>query len=96
MKKPIPLWLKAVVHGFILIVAVLMSATQLPGVFQKLGLTEAAHYTTFAISVAGVIGAYVLKSPFVLGWLSMHDPEDVALVAKQAALQAAQTEDTKP
>jgi len=82
---PLPKWVKAALHVSILVVTGLAGATQLPSVATALGLGAVAKEITLAVAGAGWVCTYLLKSPLVLGWLSLHDPEDVADAADVAA-----------
>jgi hypothetical protein len=83
--KPLPKWVKAALHVTILLVTGLAGATQLPSVATAIGLGPLAKEIALAVAGAGWICTYFLKSPLVLGWLSLHDPEDVANAADVAA-----------
>ena len=81
MTQPLPKWLLITLHVLIIGVTVVAAATQIPAVFTGLGLPVEAHAATLAVTYAGLACTYFLKSPLVLGWLSVHDPEDVAIAA---------------
>ena len=83
--KPLPQWLKITLHTTILLVTGLAGLSQLPSVATSLGLSDVAKELTLAVAGAGWVCTYLLKSPIVLGWLSLHDPEDVAVAAENAA-----------
>ena len=84
-KPPLPQWLKITLHTTILLVTGLAGLSQLPSVATSLGLSDVARELTLAVAGAGWVCTYLLKSPIVLGWLSLHDPEDVAVAAENAA-----------
>ena len=77
----LPKWLVIVIHVLILTVTGLAAATQIPQIFTGLGLPGWAHVASSIVTGAGLACTYFLKSPLVLGWLSLHDPEDVAIAA---------------
>jgi hypothetical protein len=83
----LPKWLVAIIHYGILLVTFVAGLTQLPQVAQQLGLSLVTHYLTLAVAGAGWICTYFLKSPLVIGWLSLHDPADVANAANLARLK---------
>ena len=80
--KPLPQWLKITLHTTILLVTGLAGLSQLPSVATSLGLSDVARELTLAVAGAGWVCTYLLKSPIVLGWLSLHDPEDVAVLER--------------
>src|ERR1700679_4251195 len=82
---PLPKWVVVVLHVSILLVTGLAGATQLPGIANSLGFTQGGKDVALAVAGAGWIATYFLKSPLVLGWLSLHDPEDVEAAAQKAA-----------
>jgi hypothetical protein len=82
--KPLPKWATAILHVSILVVTGIAGATQLPSVATALGLGANAKEVALAVAGAGWVCTYFLKSPLILGWLSLHDPEDVANAADEA------------
>ena len=73
--KPLPRWAAIALHLSILAVVGAAGATTIVTAIPS------GNAKTIAVAIvagAGWIATYVLKSPLVLGWLSLHDPADVA------------------
>jgi hypothetical protein len=87
--SPLPNWAKLTIHITILTITGVAALTQVPQVFTMLGLPAAAHWAGLVVTWAGLACAYVLRSPSLLGWLSLHDPDDV-IAAESARIPLAQ------
>jgi hypothetical protein len=74
---PLPKSLKIAIHVLILAVTLVSALGQLPPIFDAFGLPNVAHYLMVVVTAAGVAVTYVLRSPGVIGWLNLHDPDDV-------------------
>jgi hypothetical protein len=86
MSGPLPKWLKLALHVTILTVTGLAALTQLPVVFNGLHLPEEAHVAGLLVTYAGLVVTYILHSPLVIGWLSLHDPDDVIAAESERKL----------